>query len=106
MCLDGSPPAYYMRAGFGDGASKWLLHLKGGGWCASTPTCYERISTAKGSSLPWRSPLKDYPTILSNNSEVNPDFHNWNTIVFIYCDGGAFLGDRQVLNSCKTSMLT
>lgn len=32
-CLDGSSPAYYIRSGRDDGASKWLVHFEGGGWC-------------------------------------------------------------------------
>jgi len=32
-CLDGSSPAYYIRRGFEDGETKWIIHFEGGGWC-------------------------------------------------------------------------
>ena len=34
---------------------------------------------------------------LSSNPEVNPDFYNWNTVFFVYCDGGSFAGDRYII---------
>ena len=33
LCLDGSPPLYYFSPGFGEGASKWEIHMEGGAWC-------------------------------------------------------------------------
>ena len=35
VCLDGSPAAYYWRAGSGSGKNSWVLFLEGGGWCAA-----------------------------------------------------------------------
>ena len=35
VCLDGSPAAYYWRAGSGSGKNSWVLFLEGGGWCCS-----------------------------------------------------------------------
>ncbi|KAL4348842.1 hypothetical protein GQ457_17G024990 [Hibiscus cannabinus] len=31
FCLDGSPPAYHLQRGFGDGANNWILFFEGGG---------------------------------------------------------------------------
>ena len=32
------------RPGFGEGADKWLIHLKGGGWCVSEKDCADWVS--------------------------------------------------------------
>ncbi len=32
LCLDGSPAAFYIRAGSQANANKWIMHLEGGGW--------------------------------------------------------------------------
>ena len=32
VCLDGTNPGFYMTKGSGDGANKWVLYFKGGGW--------------------------------------------------------------------------
>ena len=93
MCLDGSPPGYYMRAGSGDGADKWILHLMGGGWCSNTTDCYNRSFTILGGTTPWPE-TADFFGIFSDDAEVNPDFYNWNHVFIIYCDGGLFAGDR------------
>ena len=93
MCLDGSPPGYYMRAGTGDGASKWIVHLMGGSACTNVSECYNRSFTALGSTT--LSPeTAEFYGIFSNSMTVNPDFYNWNFISVIYCDGGLFAGNR------------
>lgn len=34
VCLDGSPPGYWIRkATTPQSANKWIVHLQGGGWC-------------------------------------------------------------------------
>ena len=96
MCLDGSPPGYYMGAGSGDGANKWILFLVGGGWCSSTISCYEesfgRLGSTANETL-W-PPVGQLFGIMANDSAVNPDFYNWNRVLIVYCDGGIFAGDR------------
>ena len=93
VCLDGSAPGYYMRPGQAEGRDKWILHLKGGGWCNDRAGCLQRSLTMSGST-------KDYPDssslegFLSDDPQVNPDFHNWNVIAVIYCDGASFSGNR------------
>ena len=32
-CLDGTPPAYKIRQGSGENASKFIFFMEGGGWC-------------------------------------------------------------------------
>ena len=91
--MDGSPPAYYIRQGSGDGANKWVLHLMGGGWCSNTADCFMRSFSIVGSTTDY-SETEEFFGILSGDSEVNPDFYNWNAVFFIYCDGASFAGDR------------
>ena len=91
--MDGSPPAYYIRQGSGDGANKWVLHLMGGAWCSNPEDCYSRSFTILGSTTDYFETF-EFPGILSGDNEVNPDFYNWNVVFFIYCDGASFAGDR------------
>ena len=92
VCLDGSPPGYYIRPGYGNGTDKWIIHLEGGGWCKNESDCYERSKTDLGSSKNWL-PSMALNGFLSDNSTVNPDFYNWNIIRVMYCDGGSFAGN-------------
>ncbi len=91
MCLDGSPPGYYFRAGQGVGANKWIIHLEGGGWCVNESDCYARSMTDLGSSKNW-APSGAMGGFLSDNASVNPDFFNWNLAFAMYCDGASFAG--------------
>ncbi len=91
MCLDGSPTGYFLREGTGEGTSKWILHLEGGGWCNDTEQCYERSFKPLGSSKNWPKSAA-LPGFLSDNSTINPGFHNWNIIYVMYCDGASFAG--------------
>ena len=82
-----------MRAGSGDGANKWVLHLMGGAWCGNTSDCYARSFSALGSTALWPE-SNEFFGIFSSDSKVNPDFYNWNAVFFIYCDGASFAGSR------------
>ena len=93
MCLDGSPPGYYMRAGSGEGANKWILYLMGGGWCEGSEDCYKRSMTELGSTTKYPE-TTTLEGLLSDNSTVNPDFYNWNIVYVIYCDGASFAGNK------------
>lgn len=93
-CLDGSPPGYYLEKGYGNGASRWIVHFQGGAWCVSFSDCLQRSKTILGSSLQWAA-QKDLVLaekahgMMSNDSLVNPDFYNWNKIYVLYCDGSS-----------------
>lgn len=97
VCLDGSPPAYYLREGRGDGQTKWFVFFEGGGWCYDPKQCWLRSKTILGSS-------KDYPAsidklmkfYLSSSKRANPLMYNWNTVYVRYCDGGSFAGDATI----------
>ncbi|KAJ4819240.1 Pectin acetylesterase [Rhynchospora pubera] len=91
VCLDGSPPGYHIQRGFGSGANNWLVDLEGGGWCSDKWSCQYRIKTPLGSSKYMEKIF--FPAILSNRSEENPDFYNWNRVRVRYCDGASFAGE-------------
>ena len=68
-CLDGTPMAYYHRAGKGEGANKWLLSYEGkeevGGWVEFT--CMHYVSSSsrekrRSSSLSLLFPPTHPPT--------------------------------------------
>lgn len=92
-CLDGSPGAYYFRPGSGDGASKVIFFMEGGGFCTSLEDCASRAKQYLGSTMhdnPTRSMNEPY---FSNIQLDNPLFCNWNYVFMRYCDGGYFAGD-------------
>ena len=93
VCLDGSAPGYYIGKGSGSGANKWILHQGGGGWCNTSHTCLARSKTPLGTSTLWNGTV-DIGGIFSDNGTVNGEFHNWNVIYLMYCDGGSFSGYR------------
>lgn len=99
-CLDGSPPGFYIRPGFGSGSKKWVIHLQGGGWCASPSDCLQRANgynpwgePSIGGSGTWpRSgtcPDSKLPAcisdggdhgMLSGNASINPSWWNANAV--------------------------
>lgn len=97
VCLDGSPPAYHLDRGFGEGINSWLIQLEGGGWCNNATTCLARKSNRLGSSNKMVKQLA-FSGILSNKAQFNPDFHNWNRVKVRYCDGSSFTGDVEAVN--------
>ncbi|KAG6414814.1 hypothetical protein SASPL_122188 [Salvia splendens] len=93
VCMDGSPAGYYYSAGSGDGAKNWLLFLMGGGWCDTVDDCHSKLNQSIGSSK--FQPFRTFSDILSPDSQINPDFYNWNRIFVAYCDQSSFLGDTE-----------
>ncbi|XP_051129363.1 pectin acetylesterase 8-like [Andrographis paniculata] len=97
VCLDGSPPAYHIDKGFGQGINNWLVHFEGGGWCNNVTTCQARKSTRLGSSKLMVKQVA-FSGIFSNQAKFNPDFYNWNRVKVRYCDGSSFTGDVEAVN--------
>ena len=95
VCLDGTPPAYYLRRGRDLGIKRWLIHFNGGAWCFDEAACLERSRGSLGSTkhLPPSPPV--IQGINSANEQINPDFYDWNLVWIVYCDGGSFTGDRE-----------
>lgn len=94
VCLDGTPPAYYLRPGKGLGLNRWIIHFNGGAWCFDEKSCLERSRGSLGSTkhLPKAPPV--IQGINSPNGQLNPDFYDWNLVWIVYCDGASFTGDR------------
>uniref|UniRef100_A0A164XA53 Pectin acetylesterase n=1 Tax=Daucus carota subsp. sativus TaxID=79200 RepID=A0A164XA53_DAUCS len=93
VCLDGSPPAYHIDRGVGDGARNWLVFIEGGGWCDTTENCLNRTKNIFGLGSSKIMQAKNFTGLLSDNQQLNPYFYNWNRVFVRYCDGGSFTGN-------------
>nr|GMD93254.1 pectin acetylesterase 7 isoform X2 [Ipomoea batatas] len=102
VCLDGSPPAYYFDKGQGNGTDNWLIYLEGGGWCVNHTDCKGRTEQGLGSSTRRLRNMSFYG-IISKNSTENPEFHNWNKIYVVYCDGSSYTGDMDAVDTAILS---
>lgn len=100
VCLDGTPGAYYFSPGSGDGATKWYIHMQGGGWCLSPTDCANRAKGDLGSSTGYpdvhtAKEMAGQSGAMNCDAEVNPQMHNWNHVWIKYCDGNSFSGDNE-----------
>ena len=107
VCLDGTPGGYYLSAGSGDGASKWYIHMEGGGWCRSAHDCLGRSSSDLGSSSGW--PANQTAQAMAGQSGAmrrdpisNPQMHDWNHVWIMYCDGNSFTGANASATAVPT----
>ncbi|XP_076959180.1 pectin acetylesterase 8-like [Bidens hawaiensis] len=98
VCLDGSPPAYQLDRGYGNGANSWLIHIQGGGWCDTIQDCVYRKTMNNGLGSSKLMPELYFSGILSNRSDQNPNFYNWNRVYMRYCDGSSFTGDVEAVD--------
>ena len=110
-CLDGSRPVYWHRKARtgGTGENRWLIHLKGGGWCTTDEECAGWVSNAfqsgsgkqasdsdgqivfEGHWLPANTSAGE--GIMSIDPDINPLFFDWNIVYVWYCDGSSYTGD-------------
>jgi hypothetical protein len=78
-CLDGSLPGFYYQ--LGAAATKWRIHIRGGGWCTSLASCAERANTTLGTSTLWppfiNETADDSPFGFMDDNATNP-FGAWN----------------------------
>ena len=83
-CLDGSPPAFYIR----EGAEKesFIIDFCGGGWCYDESSCLAR----SGDALLGSSKFVTHDGnkqglanggLLSPDPTINPDFANWTHVL-------------------------
>ncbi len=71
VCLDGSPPLYYLRPGVAQNASKWVFHIQVRWWPAQlvfwVGECEQPTShTPTGRRVVWE--LRRLPSALTNAS--------------------------------------
>ena len=97
-CLDGSPPAYYVRRGTGSGSQKWFVYFEGGGWSMSYDNSLERAKTILGSSKSYEvcETAKSMKFYKSADPSQNPLMHNWNVVHIRYCDSSSYSGDAEL----------
>lgn len=69
VCLDGTPPVYYIRTGAEP--SKFYIHQEGGGWCSSDKNCLHRSRGRYGSSKNYSDTLSLNHGYFSDNPEFN-----------------------------------
>jgi O-palmitoleoyl-L-serine hydrolase len=82
-CLDGTPQRYWFRpaAPGSANASKWYLHIMGGGWCESLGDCASRaydpshcwIGSSRPDCLPGQAPGNGIPGV---NFSTTMDFRD------------------------------
>lgn len=95
VCNDGSPAVIYVRAGSGDGANRWSLHLQGGGECTSYEECEARwcgddYYDASKMSSKW-APLAIAGQGLTTDNNLS-DFNSWNQVFVYYCSSDNWTG--------------
>jgi hypothetical protein len=88
-CLDGSPAGFYVDRTF---STKWVMWLQGGGVCSSAEHCEQRSKSLIGSSKNWAKDYTPKEEILQQDTNVNPDFANFNHIYVPYCSGDVWTG--------------
>lgn len=99
-CLDGSPPAYYIRDNGRKPADRhdWVINFQGGGFCGDIESCGRRARTVLGSSTlmdPHQPKDPSLPTSYTSGDRwQNPDLFNWTAVELPYCDGGSYAGHR------------
>lgn len=89
-CLDGSPPAYYIRPG---DSTRFVIYFQGGGWCYDQNDCLGRSTGSTGSSKHYPPTIGDKGGIISPDMTKNPDFAKFTAVWVPYCDGGSFSGN-------------
>ncbi|CAK9004260.1 Pectin acetylesterase 5 [Durusdinium trenchii] len=105
VCLDGSPAAYYLLKGTGDGINKWYVHHEGGGWCESLDDCLGRSKTDLGSSARYPEKIPLNGGYFSKDPQDNPLMYNWNNVFMKYCDGASFSGNNDTVTKYQNTSL-
>lgn len=97
VCLDGSPGGFYFAsASVATDSNKWVIHLEGGGWCYTPAQCFWRAGhQSTGSSRSWSKTARA-GRLTDDVAARNPDFHGFNHVRVMYCDGGSFSGDTTI----------
>lgn len=97
LCNDGSPAAYYVRAGRDAHAQRWVIHLPGGGECRSAEGCRQRAGQNPAfvtSDTRFHPEQRAFDGILDPSPYRNPSFFDWTHVSLVYCSSDRWLGDR------------
>lgn len=93
-CSDGSPYGFYVsQPPAAQNSTKWVIYLRGGGFCGTPATCEARLKTDLGTSSVWKHTYT-LDGILSADPTVNPDFGAWNKVIMPYCTGDLHSGQQ------------
>ena len=74
VCIDGTPPAYHLDPGYGEGKNRWIVDLEGGGWCDSVSACLFRKAGRLGSSNRMDKQMY-FAGIMSSSPVDNPGLY-------------------------------
>lgn len=101
VCNDGSPGVYYGRKGEGEGRSKWIIHLEGGGGASSIGELAVRWLTQH-----HRMTSKGYPPYLTGagifKKGPKDPFGRWNHVMIKYCSSDLHIGTGQIKSELTT----
>ena len=96
-CMDGTMAGYYYQAP-PNTQHTWVIHMDGGGGCSTKKACekWAKKGNGAGSSTNWpatRDPLINKALgILSDDPDVNPDFHGAHHVQVPYCTADGHAG--------------
>ncbi|EOD24346.1 hypothetical protein EMIHUDRAFT_238572 [Emiliania huxleyi CCMP1516] len=94
-CLDGSGGGFYWRAASSaQNGTKLVVFLQGGGECRSATECAVWDGGAGRGSAGWPKTKRLGEDELSDDSSVNPHFHDWNKLFVPYCSADMHSGTR------------
>lgn len=91
-CLDGSDAAFYISRNRKN--RNWVIRLQAGGSCVLFSECYDRKTTAFGSSKYLQNSITG-TFLTSDDPNINPTFNKWNKVFIPYCSGDLFVGRKH-----------
>ena len=97
LCNDYSKAVYYLEEL--PGAKDWIIFFEGGGGCSTFEECNNRYRDVTTRVLMSSGKLPGYVSgndLLSNDSNTNPLFHNYNHVLVPYCSQDAYLANSPL----------
>ena len=91
-CMDGTSGGFYVQRNTTvRGGTRYVVHLEGGGECATRDSCTAELTTALGSSKYFNTTM--WLGFLANEFQVdNPDFFDATRVLIAYCSGDLWSG--------------
>jgi hypothetical protein len=94
VCSDGSAAAYYSDPTISNDVTRYVIYLRGGGYCHRPDVCAFRCSIAPHMCTTWKSQWKSQNGILSSDPALNPHFYSYYKVEVPYCSADMFAGNR------------